>query len=104
MIQDTSRAAKRNMDTSGKALSLRERVYLLIAHTRDRGLTDEELFDLIRPQVPGVKEGTIRARRCELRDAQRIEEHGTRPTKSGERAIVWVVAKRQNTTQGHLGL
>lgn len=68
---------------AGKILS---QVFEAIANSPS-GLTALELED-----VTGLKGSTIRPRLVELRHDRRIQEAGTRPTKSGRQAVVWVKA------------
>jgi len=51
------------------------------------GCTDEELAEALQ-----LKEGTVRARRCELRDSGVITDSGQRrKTKAHRNAVVWIV-------------
>ncbi len=53
------------------------------------GATDEELMD-----GTGIAPNTLRPRRRELQIMGSVKDSGaTRPTKSGRKAVVWVVAK-----------
>jgi hypothetical protein len=68
----------------------RARVYRFIkAHTH--GATDEEIQDGL--EMPA---STERPRRIELHHAEIIEDSGeTRRTRSGRRAVVWVLAPQE---------
>ena len=75
----TSIQAGRSM--AGKTGSLRAVVLNAIA--KQAG-TDEELADRL-----AMNPNTVRPRRVELAKAGLIKEIGTRPTKSGRKAVVW---------------
>lgn len=66
-----------------KQPSLQEKVYEAI-RTAQKGLTDQELAS-----VTNLAENTVRPRRVELANAQRIIPSGTRATKSGRQAVIW---------------
>lgn len=76
---DTSREAASSM--RNRAQSIRERVYLML---KARPMTDEELSMAL-----GIKGDTIRPRRIELVNLERVYEVGKRRTASGRNASVW---------------
>lgn len=81
---DTSReAAKQFQLSSGKV----ERGVLRFFQERgERGATDEEVFAAL-----SLRESTLRARRCSLRDRGLVKDSGRRRrTCAGRLAIVWV--------------
>jgi hypothetical protein len=81
--QDTSRAAAATIDLS----ACRRKVYQHIFR-RKKGAT----CDAIEART-GMLHQTVSARVCELRQDKRIRDSGRREkTRSGRRAIVWVVA------------
>lgn len=72
------------------APTMREKVYAAIKAS-PHGLTDEEIG-----RVLSMQGNSVRPRRVELvgdgaRLPHRIESAGTRKTRSGRRAVVWVV-------------
>jgi hypothetical protein len=89
----TSREAARRI--AGHAHTLREQVFTFVESCGAHGATDQEIQTAL--ELPS---NTGNPRRCELRDMGRIVDSGQkRPTRSGCRAIVWVVAahaQRQN--------
>ena len=68
-----------------KQRTLQERVFAAICDSV-HGLTDKEISE-----VTGLSENTARPRRIELTNAGRIQSAGTRPTKSGRQAQIWIV-------------
>ena len=79
----TSRAAALAMRP--KAGTKRARVLEYIASHGSYGTTDDEgMHDL------AMDGSTYRPRRIELAQARLIENAGTRPTRSGQQAVVWV--------------
>ena len=64
--------------------SLQERV--LKAIEIHGGLTDQEIAD-----ITGLSPNTARPRRIELTNAGVIKDGGTRLTKAGRKAVVWVL-------------
>jgi hypothetical protein len=75
-----------------RAQSARERVLAIIRAAGPHGRTDDEI-----ELLTGLRSNTCRPRRWELagNDGKpaRIAQHGTRPTRSGERAAVWVACE-----------
>ena len=68
--------------------SLHSRVLSYLCQAQ-AGATDEELMD-----GTGIAPNTLRPRRRELQIMGRVKDSGaTRPTKSGRKAVVWVVAR-----------
>lgn len=64
------------------------RVHEFIRRRGERGATDEEISLAL-----SMRDSTARARRVELRDAQKIRDSGRRrETNSGRASIVWVAA------------
>lgn len=81
----TSEAAAEQVNPV-EAKVLRERVFQLIKCSGSNGLTDEEIQDTLN--LPG---NTQRPRRWELSHKEgRIRKSGTRLTKTGRQATVWV--------------
>jgi hypothetical protein len=68
------------------AYNLREKVYNAIKSHGLSGLTSQQI-----EIVTELSGNTVRPRIVELANAGRIMEAGTRPTKSGRQAAVWVV-------------
>lgn len=68
--------------------SLRVRVLRAIEGALPVGITDQELSTFLK-----LDENTVRPRRVELVKAGLIESCGTRPTKSGRQANVWVATR-----------
>ena len=77
--QDSAFALKRHI-----AAAQRESVFQAIVQHPD-GLTDQEIGDLL-----GLAGDSVRPRRGELHNKHRIKEAGTRKTRSGRDATVWV--------------
>lgn len=85
---DTSKQAALNVmpRTGTQRLAVLEAV----ANGRDGGMTDEEIRDEL-----GLRYSSECARRKELVDGGWLEDSGrTRPTSTGQEAIVWVVTQR----------
>lgn len=80
----TSQAAAASVH--GSVTELRERVFRYIKEQGWAGATDQEVQEAL--QMDG---NTQRPRRVELANERRIVRHGTRKTKSGRGATVWVV-------------
>lgn len=71
-----------------EAATLRARVLDVITKAGDTGATDDEI-----EQVTGLVHQTASARRRELALGSKIVDSGQRrPTRSGRKAIVWIVA------------
>jgi hypothetical protein len=85
---ETSKEAARRLDDGcGRRQALREAVYAAIS-AAPAGLTDEE-----GQTATGLEGSTYRPRRVELVEAGRVvDSKRTRLTRSGRRAVVWVVA------------
>jgi hypothetical protein len=72
-----------------KAAAIREQVFEAIKASGDDGLTDEQIQEQL-----GLDGNTQRPRRWELSSKQgRIRESGTRKTRFGRDATVWVANK-----------
>jgi len=81
---DTRRAAYQALDEQ-RLDTIRAKVRAFILQSG--GSTDEEVSKGL-----GIREGTCRARRCELRDAGEVRDSGRRRQTASERdAVVWIV-------------
>jgi hypothetical protein len=80
----TSEAAADSVNPTAAA-NLREQIHALIQKSPD-GLTDEEIQDQLK-----LEGNTERPRRWELSKAGRIGKSGTRATKTGRQAAVWII-------------
>jgi len=67
------------------ATAIRESVFLAIKAAGENGLTDEQMQEQL-----GLASNTQRPRRWELSHKGRIRQSGTRETKTGWQATVWV--------------
>jgi hypothetical protein len=85
VIRGTTFAAARAI--TSRAATLRARVFVFILEQGERGATLEEI-----EQGMGMPGNTVRPRRVELEEKGWVKDSGmTRETRSGRKAIVWVV-------------
>ena len=82
----TSLEAAHRAREEGTANRGRELVWAALSAAGSAGMTDEEIETITR-----LKGSSARPRRLELLEAGRIIASGTRKTKSGRNAVVWMV-------------
>jgi predicted transcriptional regulator len=83
-MKDNSRAANRSVKERKEPM--RERLYRVIRAAGERGVTVDELEIIFQ-----LAHQTASPRVHELALMGRIVDAGTRPTRSGRKAAVWVV-------------
>lgn len=87
IVRATSHAAGKEVKRSGRAGTLRARVFVQILRSGVDGATLDEL-----EQIMGVPGNTLRPRRVELHEKGFVIDSGKRrPTRTGKDAIVWIV-------------